>query len=156
MQLQKDSFVCLFINNRMESRATVAHEGIVENISGNHTRVRFVAHSACSACHAKGVCSISESEQKFVDVLSDISGLSPGDRVEVILEQRQGFKAVWYGYALPLIILLTVIFSLYALTGRDAMAALIGLGALVPYYLVIFLLRKKITQSFEFKLRKTE
>lgn len=140
----------------MEQRSTIAHEGIVESISDGHVRVRFTAHSACSACHAKGVCSISNSEEKFVDVTNTIPGLSEGDPVEVILLQNQGFKAVWLGYGLPLLILLVVIFSFYAITGRDALAALIGIGSLAPYYLVVFLFRKRITRSIQFQLRKTE
>jgi sigma-E factor negative regulatory protein RseC len=140
----------------MESRATVAHEGIVEKISGTQVRVRFVAQSACSACHAKGVCSISNSEEKFVDLTNNLPGLSTGDHVEVLLAQSQGFKAVWYGYGLPLVILLAVIFTFYGITGRDGLAALIGLGSLIPYYLVVFLFRKRITRSIEFKMRKTE
>jgi sigma-E factor negative regulatory protein RseC len=140
----------------MEGISTVAHEGIIESISGTQVRVRFVAHSACSACHAKGVCSISNSEEKFVDVTNTLPGLSEGDHVEVILAQSQGFKAVWYGYGFPLVILLVVIFTLYGITGRDGLAALIGLGTLIPYYLVIFLFRKRISRSIEFKLRRTE
>lgn len=140
----------------MESRATVSHEGIVERIAGTQVRVRFVAHSACSACHAKGVCSISNSEEKYVDVIHANPVLAEGEHVEVILEQSQGFKAVWYGYGLPLVILLAVIFILYGVTGREGLAALAGLGSLLPYYLLVFLFRKRITRSIEFKIRKTE
>lgn len=140
----------------MESRATVAHEGIIEKVSATQVRVRFVAYSACSACHAKGVCSISNSEEKFVDVANTLPGLEEGDHVEVILEQSQGFKAVWYGYGLPLVILLAVIFVLYGVTGREGLSALVGLGALIPYYLVVFLFRKRITKSIEFKIKITE
>lgn len=140
----------------MADGAKVAHEGIVEKVSGMQVRVRFVAHSACSACHARGVCSISNSEEKFVDVLNTLPGLKEGDHVEVLLEQKQGFKAVWYGYGLPLIVLLGVIFTGYAITGREGFSALMGLGSLVPYYLVVFLFRKQITGSIEFKLRKTD
>jgi positive regulator of sigma E activity len=138
----------------MQSGATVAHDGVIEAVSGKNVRVRFVAHSACAACHAKGVCSVSDSEEKFVDLVTPEPGLKAGDRVDVLLAQSQGFKAVWYGYGLPLIVLLAVIFTVYAVTGRDAFAALIGLGSLVPYYLVLFVFRTRITRSMEFKLRK--
>jgi positive regulator of sigma E activity len=140
----------------MDSKATVTHDGIVEDITGTLVRVRFVAHSACSACHAKGVCSISETEEKFVDVTNTLPDLTKGEQVKVIMEQSQGFKAVWYGYGLPLILLLSVIFILYAITGKDAFAALVGIGILVPYYLAVYLLRKRITKSMEFKIRRTE
>jgi sigma-E factor negative regulatory protein RseC len=140
----------------MESRATVAHEGVVDKIAGTQVRVRFVAQSACSSCHARGVCSISNSEEKFVDIANTLPGLKVGDFVEVTLEQSQGFKAVWYGYGMPLIILLAVIFIFYGVTGLEGLSALIGLGALIPYYLVVYLFRKRITRSIEFKLRRTE
>jgi sigma-E factor negative regulatory protein RseC len=140
----------------MDSGATVAHQGIVESISGKEVRVRFVAHSACSGCHAKGVCSVSNTEEKFVDVKNSLPGLSKGDHVEVVLAQSQGFKAVWYGYGLPLIVLLAVIFVFNGITGREGLSALIGLGSLVPYYLLVYLFRKQITSSIEFKLRKNE
>ncbi len=137
----------------MQSGATVAHDGVVEAVSGENVRVRFVAHSACAACHAKGVCSVSDSEEKFVDVVSDAAGLKVGDRVEVLLAQSQGFRAVWFGYGLPLLILLAVIFTVYGVTGRDALAGLTGLVSLAPYYAVLFLFRKRITRSMEFRLR---
>ena len=140
----------------MGSGATVAHEGIVEKISGTQARVRFVAQSACAACHARGVCSISNSEEKFVEVTNTLPGLAAGDHVEVLLEQSQGFKAVWYGYGLPLVILLAVIFTFYGVTGRDALSALIGMGSLIPYYLFVYLFRNRITRSIQFKIRKTD
>lgn len=140
----------------MDSRATVTHTGVVETISGTQVRVRFVAQSACAECHARGVCSISNSEEKFVDVTNTLPGLAQGDHVEVVLSQSQGFKAVWYGYGLPLIILLTVIFAVYRITGRDGLSALIGMGSLIPYYLAVYLFRRRISRSIEFKLRKTE
>jgi sigma-E factor negative regulatory protein RseC len=140
----------------MDNKSTVAHDGIIEEITETLVRVRFIAQSACSACHAKGVCSLSETEEKFVDVPNTLHGLTKGEHVKVLLEQSQGFKAVWYGYGLPLILLLTVIFSMYGITGKDALAALVGIGTLVPYYLAVFLLRKRIAKSIEFKLRRTE
>ena len=134
--------------------STIAHDGVIERVSGTRISVRFVAHSACSACHAKGVCSVSESADKEVDVQSNLPDLSVGDRVQVLLAEKLGFKAVWIGYGLPLILLLAVVFVTYALTGRDGLSALIGMGILIPYYGLVFLLRKRIARTMEFSLRK--
>jgi sigma-E factor negative regulatory protein RseC len=139
----------------MSNQSTITHDGIIESVSGTNVRVRFVAHSACSACHAKGVCSASDTEDKVVDVQSDLKGWSAGDRVQVLLAQRLGFRAVWIGYGIPLIILLAVVFTVYGLTGRDGLSALIGLGVLAPYYALVFAFRKRITRSMEFRLQKT-
>ncbi|MDD4646149.1 MAG: SoxR reducing system RseC family protein [Bacteroidales bacterium] len=140
----------------MESRSTVTHDGIVEMIEGSHVRIRFVAQSACAACHARGVCSISNTEEKFVDIEDSRIDLSVGEHVEVVLEQRHGYKAVLFGYGLPLIVLLAVLISVLAVTQREGLSALIGIGSLVPYYLIIYLFRKKIGKSIEFRIRKTD
>lgn len=146
-----------FDNRRMmESRATIAHDGVVISLTDSLVRVKFVAHSACAACSAKGICSVSDSEEKYVDVPDAGFDLRAGDRVEILLEQSQGFKALFYGYILPLLVLLAVLFIAYAVTGREGVSALAGLGALVPYYLTIWLFRKKISRSFRFRLRKQE
>lgn len=138
----------------MSNQSNIKHDGIIESVSGTNVRVRFVAHSACSACHAKGVCSVSDSENKVVDVQSDQTGLTAGDHVQILLAQRLGFRAVWIGYGIPLIILLAVVFTVYGLTGRDGLSALIGLGILAPYYALVFAFRKRITRSMEFRLQK--
>ena len=140
----------------MDGRTAIAHEGMVVSLRDNLVRVKFVAHSACAACSAKGICSVSESEEKYVDVADSGLELIPGDRVEILLEQAQGFKALFYGYILPLLVLLAVLTGVYLATNREGISALAGLGALIPYYLIIWLFRKKISKSFHFRLRKQE
>jgi sigma-E factor negative regulatory protein RseC len=140
----------------MDGKATIAHEGLVVSLGNNLVRVRFVAHSACAACSARGICSVSESEEKFVDVAGSGLELNPGDRVEILLEQTQGFKALFYGYILPLLVLLAVLTGVFLITNREGISALAGLGAMIPYYLIIWLFRKKISKSFHFRLRKQE
>jgi sigma-E factor negative regulatory protein RseC len=140
----------------MESQSSVSHDGVVESVAGESVFVRFIAQSACSACHAKGVCSISNSEEKVVEVKGVKPGWKPGDHVTVLLEQRQGFIALMFGYGIPLVVLLAVLFTVSAITGREAFSALIALGSLLPYYLIIWLFRKRISGKFEFRIRRTE
>jgi sigma-E factor negative regulatory protein RseC len=140
----------------MESRSSVSHEGVVERMEGETVLVRFIARSACAACHAKGVCSISNSEEKVVEVKGVKDSWKAGDHVEVLLEQRQGFTALMYGYGIPLVILMAVLFTVSAITGREGLSALIAMGSLIPYYLIIWIFRKKISGKFEFHIRRTE
>jgi sigma-E factor negative regulatory protein RseC len=84
----------------MENKASVAHEGVIEKITPETIVVRFVAYSACAACHVKGLCSVSDSEEKIVDVKNPGTGFSIGEPVEVLLAQKQGFKAAVRGYLL--------------------------------------------------------
>ncbi|MFH0760174.1 MAG: SoxR reducing system RseC family protein [Bacteroidota bacterium] len=140
----------------MENKASVAHEGVIEQITPDSIVVRFVAHSACEACHVKGLCSVSDSEEKIVEVKNPGTGFSTGETVEVLLAQTQGFKALAFGYIFPLIMVLLVLSIFYSITGREGFSALLSLGSLVPYYLGVWLFRRRISKSIEFKLKKLE
>ena len=138
----------------MQKNSTVEHSGIVERLEGNKVRVGFVSEAACSGCHARGACSLSEVENKFVEVYDDERQWSPGERVGIILEQRAGYKALWYGYLLPLIVMLAALLTAWTITGRDGIAGLAALGILVPYYFGLYFYRKSLQKKFEFRLKK--
>ncbi len=141
---------------KMDNPTTVSHEGVIERITGNAVMVRFVAHSACSACHARGVCNLSDSEEKIVEVKDTGRGFKQGEKVEVILEEKQGFKALAFGYIFPLILVILVLVFSLSVSEREGFSALLGLGTLVPYYLIIWIFRKRITRSIVFNLKKLE
>jgi Positive regulator of sigma(E), RseC/MucC. len=42
----------------------IEHEGIIEKINGNHITVGIFQQSACSACHARGMCMAADSKEK--------------------------------------------------------------------------------------------
>ena len=140
----------------MRDSRSVEHKGIVEKVDDKLIRVGFTAHSACSGCHAKGVCSLSEVESKFVEIKQDGRDLKVGDRVDILLQQNQGFRALWLGYVLPFIVMVTTLIIVVAATDREGLAGLVGVAVLLPYYLGLYFLRDKVREKFEFKIRKTE
>ena len=73
----------------MPDDRSVEHFGVVEKVSDQIIRVGFVSHSACSGCHAKGACSLSDVESKYVEVNNNDTGLQVGDAVNIILQQKQ-------------------------------------------------------------------
>jgi len=139
----------------MRDSRSVEHKGVVEKVDGAMVRVGFAAQSACSGCHAKGTCSLSEVDAKFVEVKNDSMELNVGDSVDIILQQRQGFRALWLGYVLPFLIMVTSLIVVVAITDREGLAGLIGISVLVPYYLGLYILRDRVREKFEFKIRKT-
>lgn len=140
----------------MRNRTTVEHSGIVESLDNDRVRVGFVSHAACSSCHARGACSLSEVENKFVEVTDPEQAFQPGEKVMILLEQQMGFKALWYGYVFPLVIMLTALILVYALTARDGLAGLVALATLVPYYLLLFVFRSALRKKFAFRLKKLQ
>lgn len=140
----------------MQRNSSVEHTGVVESLDDNLVRVGFVSHASCSSCHAKGACSLSELENKFVEVQPDDQSFQVGERVTIVLEQRMGFTALWYGYLLPLLIMVLGLIITYSITGRDGLAGLIAIGLLAPYYLGLYLFRSSLQKIFEFRLRKIQ
>lgn len=131
----------------------ITHSGVIDKIDGRHITVRIVQTSACSACKASGYCNASETKVKLVDVYdSDTGGRRVGDAVTISADVNTGYRAVAWGFGIPLVIFMATIFAVYLLTGDDALAALLGIASLIPYYILLYLLRNKIRERLTFEL----
>lgn len=135
------------------SQSKVTHCGTVIRIEGDAVFVKMEVKSACSACHAKGLCSSSEMAEKTVET-SAAEPVSVGDAVIVEMDESLGLKAVVFAFFIPFVILAGMIFVIYHFTGSEAAAALISLGALAPYYLLLILFKKYFRKKFVFTCRK--
>ena len=133
----------------------IDHEGIIEHIAGNVAHVRISSESACAACHAKGVCGAADQEDKYIDVPLKEVEYTTGERVRVMVARHLGFKAVALGYIYPFLLLMAVLIVLTMAGTSELRAGAIALGSLLPYYLVLFLARKRIDTSFTFTIQKT-
>lgn len=132
----------------------IKHLGIVENINGSCLKVKIVQSSACSACSVKGHCSASETKEKIIDVYNKNNvPCQVGERVMIVGTTSMGMKAVLLAFVLPFIVLLLALIISLKLTGGDeAVSALVSLGTLVPYYLIIYICRNRLSRSFMFIL----
>ena len=114
----------------------------------------IVSHSACSECHAAGLCGLSEYTEKAIEVPTSPSATyGVGDEVKVVLKASMGFKAVWLAYFLPLVVLLAVALGLIALGVGEVAAGLAGLGAVALYYLVLWLFRDRLRNEYIFTIQ---
>lgn len=134
---------------------TIIHPGTIESIDGEKVFVRILSQSACSTCHAKGACSVSEIEEKIIEV-EDHRTVSwkPGQQVMVMMEQSLGMKAVFLGYLLPLIVLVASVIIFLSILNNEGLAALLSLLMLVPYYLVLYFFRERLKKKFSFRIEE--
>lgn len=132
----------------------ITHKGRVKQIDYTRIQVQIMQASACSACEAKSLCHSAESKEKMIEVhTADAADFEVGQEVMLVGTLSQGLKAVVYAYVIPLILMLVVLF-LSLLRGMDeALSALLSIGVLIPYYLVIYLLRHHLTRKFSFTLK---
>ena len=160
-------------------REMIKHDGIIIALNEDGTAlVRIVQTSACAACKAKVMCASAESAEKEMTVVllgeeamrreGERRGFAVGDTVEVMVQQKMGWKAVVLAYLLPFFVMLAVMFignGLMAMgdgaTGllgdeakREAVLGTVALCAMALYYLILGMFKDKLQKEFSFTARK--
>ena len=168
--------MCIFCSNfarfLQSKRKMIKHDGIIIALNENGTAlVRIVQTSACVACKAKAMCASAESAEKEMMVMLLGDGQwAVGDTVEVMVQQKMGWKAVVLAYLLPFFVMLAVMFignGLLAMgdgaTGllgdeakREAVLGTVALCAMALYYLVLGMFKGKLQKEFSFTARKRD
>ena len=139
----------------MSGQNLINHVGIIEQIGDDVAHVRIDSESACAACHAKGVCGAADKEEKYLDIPLNGNSYKIGESVQVEVARRLGFKAVALGYFYPFLLLMIVLVSLTIAGINEIRAGVVALLSLLPYYLVLYLVRKRIESTFTFSIKKT-
>ena len=135
----------------MEHR--ISHEGIITSIDDNKVEVKILSKSACASCNIKGACNISEMKEKIISINTPkANDFQIGQNVMVSMGLGQANKAVVFAYVIPTIILFSMIFFLNHFKIEEGINALISIGSLVPYYLILFLFRDKMKRKFEYEI----
>lgn len=136
--------------------AAVKHCGDVIRIEGNSVFVRMTVNSACSACHAKGVCGVSESTEKIVEVeTASAADFNIGESVEVaLLSDSMGAKSVVLAYVVPFLVLTLMLIGSLMMGAGEGVAVLSALGGVAIYYVVLHLLRDKVKNKIKFIIIK--
>lgn len=131
----------------------IRHDGIVDLIDGQTVIVRITQSAACGGCQARNICRAAESKDKLVEVrCQDTESIRIGQAVMVAAAESLGIKAVVFCFGLPLLLLLAALVAATVATGSEKIAVLAALGVLVPYYIVLFLLRDRIKKDFQFRI----
>jgi len=141
---------------QVESITQIEHSGIVKEIINDELKVSIINKSSCASCNLKGSCSVSDIQEKIVDVfVSNPQDYIVGENVDVFYRQSLGFRALFLGYLLPFIVLLVTMILMLELTNKELLSGLVSLFSLIPYYLIVYLTRNKIKKTFSFSVKKS-
>lgn len=141
----------------MARKNEISHRGKIIEITPDFTTVQIIVSSACSACHAKGLCGMSEDEEKVIMVPTDpYTVYQVGDEVQVLTKMSMGLKAVWISYVIPLLILMILILSLSSVIGNEVVVGLVSVAGVALYYLSIWLLRDRLADEFVFYIKEQQ
>ena len=119
----------------------IEHSGVVKRVDAERVCVEITAHGACGSCKAREACGLGETGQKIVEIRAPAAATyRPGDRVTVAITRRKGE------------VLIGVVAVCYLLGAGDGAAVLAGLGSVVLYYGILWLLRRKIDNAIHFTI----
>ncbi len=134
------------------SHGTIQHSGTVKQVEENSVLVSITSNSACSGCHAEGVCNISGKEEKTISVRGRYN-VQPGDNVTVEMSESMGMKAVVLSYVMPVFIIIAGLVGFSFLSISEAASGLAAISLLLPYFIILYIFRKYINRSFTFTLK---
>ena len=138
----------------MSKKNEIKHTGRIVDIAPDYTTVEIIVSSACSACHAKTLCGMSEDKEKVIMVPTDPYAFHKvGDEVEVMTKMSMGMKAVWISYVIPLAVLMILILTLSMVIESQVVCGLSAIGGVALYYFVIWLLRSRLENEFTFYIK---
>jgi len=127
--------------------------GTIVKIDGDKLHVWVQTGEACSTCSAGSICPASKGRVLVFDKLEDFK-FKVGDKVILEIQEKKGVQALFISYILPFFVLITVMIIVRVLTKNDGLAGLAALISLVPYYFIIFLLKRFFEKTFNFKIKQ--
>lgn len=128
----------------------ITHEGIIERIEGEKVFVRVMQESACAGCHAKGVCSSTDTKDHIIESYSN-HNFKVGDSALVSGSNSQGLKAVFWAYVMPFLLVLFVLIIGELWIHDEAISGILAIGILVPYFVLLKLFRKSFESNYVFR-----
>nr|WP_297100293.1 SoxR reducing system RseC family protein [uncultured Draconibacterium sp.] len=117
--------------------------------------VNIVSQSACSTCHAQGACSVSDFQDKEIEVTEYKGNYKVGDEVTILFKQSKGFTALIWGYVIPFFVVLGTLIIALEVTGDELKSGLLSLFILVPYYITLYFFRHLLKKVLKFELEET-
>jgi len=132
----------------------IRHCGIVSGRNSDTLFVTIVSQSACSACHAKGMCQAGELKEKVVEVRHFTGDYAIGQEVTLFLQETAGLKAVLFGYVFPFIVVMASLIIFLKVTGDEIIAGLISIAMLIPYYVGLYFSRDRMKRTFHFSVEE--
>lgn len=139
----------------MTNNNKIWHKGIIRTISKDKVEVSIVTHSACSGCHAKGMCGVSDIKEKIVEAVLPDFEIKKGDKVVVFASSGNAVFSVIMAYIIPILIIILSVYLSVSLGLSEELSAFIGILAVALYYLILSLFKNKIGSKIRFTIEKS-
>lgn len=142
------------MNDTASQCRVVTQPGVVTAVHGTEADIQIVQTGACASCRIRGVCQPGDVRSRTITV-HNRNGLTTGSRVDLHMEERFGWLSVVVAFVVPLILVVGTLFALAPGLGSQELAALVGLGCLIPYYGLLYITRNFFSRIVRFDATPT-
>ncbi len=133
---------------------SIEHPGVITEITADTIKVSIISTTACSSCHSKSSCMVSDQEIKIIDVVHNGQQVQIGDHVNVAFQKSLGPLAILLGYLVPFFLLILILTISWSLTNNEALSGVFSLAGVAVYYGLLSLFRTKLKGTFLFTIQK--
>ena len=134
--------------------STIEHWGVIKDITPKTIRVSLLNVSGCASCHTKATCSVSDVDNKIIDIVNTGAKFNKGQKVRIAFEKSLGPLALFIGYLLPFVLLMLVLIISMSVTSDEIFAGIASISSVALYYLFLTLFRKQLKHTFTFRILK--
>lgn len=139
----------------MRETENIVHEGLIKSIGQDTISIEINNNSMCDGCHAKQLCSSSESKIKIIEVIKPTNiSFNIGDNVIIEGASSLGLKAVLLAYIIPLLFIVLVLLIGNYNNFSDGASGLLSIASLIPYYITLYICRNKLQRTLTFKIKQ--
>ena len=132
----------------------VSHPGVVVGINDKDIEVEILSSSSCCSCGIKSACGMSEMTEKRLTLPKPADKeFIVGQPVRIIMDTSQGNKAALFAYFIPAFLLVAIIVILSNLSVKEWLSALIGIGTIAVYYLILSFFKDKLRNEFRYEIK---
>ncbi len=137
--------------------AEILCSATVIKTNGNILQAMVQNRSSCNGCSLQTQCATMECRNKLLEIpIQKNDKYHPGQKIIVSLSEISGWKAVFYAYILPLMLVLATLCSTWFITENETLSGIYSFLSIFPYYLLLFLFRKHFKKQIRFKIVENE
>lgn len=140
----------------MNTSSQIVHNGVIQAVKDGVAYVSFKQDGGCGGCAARSACNVTEHADRELKVPLDGRQVTGGERVLIYISPTSGLRAVLLSYVIPLALILVVLTTTIELGISEPLAAVLALGSLLPYFLVLKAFSKRIKNNISFEVLGNE
>ena len=130
----------------------ISHEGIVTNRIGDKAIIHLIKPEECHSCSIKNFCGVTDEERSRFEVPG--SNLEIGDAISLELRPGTGFKALFWAYLFPFLLILIVIIGGSLMNVPEKWLGIVSLLILPPYFLGLSKFKQRLKSQLNLKVSK--